>query len=576
MQTLMLCVPPEESKWAAAPKKPTQAEWSADECADLKKIAALDELTTLEPPEAFVWRTMQIQSLAPRMRSLFMLKFALEPQLAEQLTTLSALKQSCDQLIASAADHKGLIGAVAGRALNLGNALNFRSKALNKAAGFALEGLLELSKYPLPPSAPQALQGLTLLHYLAAHILESLPLPAGDFPNETMARAASARTYMERVRRDFSILLQFNVQAVDLHALGEQLGSLVAKLEELHDVMREAEAADDEAAEEEDGGRARWGEVDYTEVEEFFFSDGDSQEGPHTFAALKKLYTSGRLATGGYIWGSYLDDWVPLADEEGLLQELAREEWSDVLTYPASDSAAERAARTKKADDFWSRSYRRALARASVFQGSHGALPGVVEGRWTADGVREALEAAKTAMQGAKDGLAAVQVAFGRRFTGGIEAPVEPVEHLVAVKKFVPEFERCLLAVQTVPSLLRLVAVDVKASLSKGKWVVAGARVARRSIVAPGTGDAGLKAAAQHHAKANARALLAAWDPTNKGHQELAATKIAAIQRGKIDREKSREVAIQKAAEEESAEVLEAAASEPVRLRTQRSLSKLG
>lgn len=100
-------------------------------------------------------------------------------------------------------------------------------------------------------------------------------------------------------------------------------------------------------------------------------------------------------------------------------QELEREEWSEVLTYRPTDDAADKARRAKQADLYWHRNFRRALSRACVFKGSHGALPGPADGRWTADGIEAAIEAATASLAQAKASLARVGAAFGGRFTSG-------------------------------------------------------------------------------------------------------------------------------------------------------------
>lgn len=81
METLIASVPPERAKWDDAPRKATGGEWAAEECDDLRRLAALEELTTLEAPEAFAWRTMQVPQLAPRLRGLYLLQASTLPQL---------------------------------------------------------------------------------------------------------------------------------------------------------------------------------------------------------------------------------------------------------------------------------------------------------------------------------------------------------------------------------------------------------------------------------------------------------------------------------------------------------------
>ena len=91
----------------------------------------------------------------------------------------------------------------------------------------------------VPASAPQALQGMSLLHYIVAHILENLPTPKdahghdATFPSESMARSAAARQYIQRVRADLGTLLRFNISKVDMSVLAEQLTTLVGRMREL-------------------------------------------------------------------------------------------------------------------------------------------------------------------------------------------------------------------------------------------------------------------------------------------------------------------------------------------------------
>ena len=52
---------------------------------------------------------------------------------------------------------------------------------------------------------------------------------------------------------------------------------------------------------------------------EWFYSDGDSSEGPVSLAKLKTLFQAGKLTREGYVWGTHMPegaDWAPLSDAQ--------------------------------------------------------------------------------------------------------------------------------------------------------------------------------------------------------------------------------------------------------------------
>ena len=58
----------------------------------------------------------------------------------------------------------------------------------------------------------------------------------------------------------------------------------------------------------------------YSEIE-WYFSDGDSSEGPVDLKRLQKLFTKGGLTLDGYVWGSHLPDgadWKPIREDAEL------------------------------------------------------------------------------------------------------------------------------------------------------------------------------------------------------------------------------------------------------------------
>ena len=561
MNRLIECLPPDEATWEHTAEKEkekaTLADWGAKEIEDLRRLRALPEaqLPSLSPPEAFVWRVLTIPALVPRLSALRLLQFQIEPQLAHLLTTLHAVHGASEQLVRAASDKTGLLAAVCGRALTLGNALNSRSLTVNRAEGFSLDGLLELQTYHLPQSAPAAFHNLTLLHYISAHILMHLPPLPEDFPTPMMARSAAARQYMSRVREDFSLLLSFHVDKVDMKALAEEMRELLGSMRALHTVMRDAEreaaegAHDDVAAEDGPSGTdaaalsSAQEEAEY-HAASWYYSNGDTSEGAFTFGELKEHYAEHVAAEGAtrdkalseaYVWGSHMaegSEWLSLQDANAapLLRALERvehepsegkrdkraerelrerEAWSEALNYGADDSAAERGERKRRIDDYWERNFRRALRFASSFKGAHGALPGAVDSAWTAQGIEDAMQAAEEALTQAQDALILVRDTFGGRFTSGKEESVEPITQLAAVKAFIPMFEQSLHTVQHVPKLLLL----VRGELSAPRW-----KIAMASLETPEGATS----------RATARAILSAWDEHTKSAGVLIAKRIEA------------------------------------------------
>ena len=356
-----------------------------------------------------------------------------------------------------------MVRVVCSRMLALGNALNWRNQALRDAKGFALEGLLQLSTFHVTSSGPRAAQGLSLLHYLAAHLLTGLPMLDGEWPNRQMARSAAARAYMAHVRGSLETLLALPIDKIDMADLAEQVEELCAQMTDLIAEFGTT-AADD---------------VDYS-------SEVDGEEGEAVLTA-------------------------EAAEEE------AAEAAATATDYPSDDREACKACKVQ-GDRLWDASFRRALADVCTSKApSRNGLPGPLDGRWTAESLRVAMDALRKELEGADSALVQVSAAFGGRFTAGYEERIEAVAHIRAVQRFVPQLELALQTVQHTPALLRLAAIDDTVSDPQSQWMIAGSQVTRDTVGAPSNAPS---KGSTHTRKARSvtMAIVDAWNPAaNKG-----------------------------------------------------------
>jgi len=490
LQLLIMCVPPPAATWRRAPRKASElGEWTSDECVALGKLAQLRSLETLEPPEDFCWRMMQIcDDLRGQLSAFHLLQFRLGPALRQQLSMLSQVSEACDELVSAVSEPSGVLHQICGRALSLGNQINGRHRVYGNAAGFSLDGLVELSHYHTAQGGPRALEGVNLLHYLAAHLLVHLPSQR-EWPTQRMAFSANARSYMSRVKRDLSALLALDTHRFDLSDTKDRVSQLRAEMAQLAARMERLEDAAGVAS---DARRS---------------TPAGSCQTPSVVVSARPLGAVAPLAEGN--GGLDCEDEATMAPE-GLpssleavpleavpleevpleavpLEEVPEAEETEMpyLDYHASDSEADRTSQQAQMATFWASTFRVAMARAAYYARSS---PPPVGGCPISDHLGdEAWSAARLVrgeavlcqqLQRLEGGLQLVSDVFGTRFTSGREERVEALEHLSAIRRFIPQFEHALTTVQQMPSLLRLAALATDETPVRARFAVAGLHVA--------------------------------------------------------------------------------------------------
>ena len=170
----------------------------------------------------------------------------------------------------------------------------------------------------------------------------------------------------------------------------------------------------------------------------------------------------------------------------------------------------------------WDRSFRAALERAawSGRTADGGAMTWLsADGQWSTEGLRAAARALKAELAAARKAMSDVGGAFGGRFSSGREERLEPMEHLAAIRAFVPQLEGAMHAAQRLPSLLRLARASAggeggaRPTGTRLRWSIASARASAtdeakwRAAIAPSPADR----KGQRRKRAYARALFSAW-----------------------------------------------------------------